>query len=922
MGQATAESGSEQGSARIPCASFQHGAHRDRSTDTLTERCCAELLLQLHKYRQLRSSTTRLPNPKIPIDSDYATRSFTAIPVAMSSAKDLVEFPDVEAKLQKPSKQSAFEKQRAEAEAKKAREAAETAAVYQDFVKSFDHDDDDDPRTGRFGSMPSQRPQPKVPGFGGAPLGAPAPSRRHFGASNPKSGPGSLGPTPSFKSGPGSLGPPPGSLGRKRGFDAYRQERDRDGRLGFEEREEPSSIAKVFHNSDDEDEAKSDSRAEEVAVARPTLRLSQLPPGTSPAFIKSLIPTSLNVEHVKILPPMGPSGTEKKCAVAIVTLSPDTPATELDAVVSSLQNRYLGYGCYLSLHRHLSSTVATAATSTLGGTSAGSQPFGAKPVSQPTAPGNATTQHAFHRGFAPPTSYGPNIGGPINRSSILHVPVKPPNDVKMVHLINRTIESVLEHGVEFEALLMSRPEVQREEKWAWIWDARSEGGIWYRWRLWEIVTGASARSNKGRYLPLFDGSHAWKAPEKGLPFEFVTELDEFVSDSEYNSSDDEDFDGENRENQAQGPEAEATFLNPLDKAKLTHLLSRLPTTLSKIRKGDVARVTAFALTHASRGAKEVVDMIVSNVEKPFVLTAANPEFQSNGKEKGRQRDDSEPPEAEPEEKAEKEGPDTSGASLVGLYVVSDVLSASSSSGIQRAWRYRQIFEGALKERNIFEGLGLMAEKLNWGRLRAEKWKRSVGLVLSLWEGWCVFPTESQELFAKTFENPPSSKTQEQMEDDAAKKGRWKVVEKTSMPVADVATTDNLDQRAPQPTADKEEEEDVEGEPMDEEDVAGEPMEEDDVMGEPMSEEDVEGEPMVDDDVEGEPMEEDATETAKDQSPSDEASSKVEGAAETAKTDGAPTVGRLQLSTQPKGQPRKRMRAVDMFADSGDSDEGN
>ncbi|OHF00218.1 coatamer subunit protein [Colletotrichum orchidophilum] len=848
----------------------------------------------------------------------------------MSSAKNLVEFPDVEAKLQKPSKQSAFEKQRAEAEAKKAREAAETAAVYQDFVKSFDHDDDDDTTTGRFGSMPSQRPPPKAAGFGGAPLGAPAPSKRHFGASNPKSGPGSLGPNSSFKSGPGSLGPPPGSLGRKRGFDAHRQERDRDGRLGFDQREEPMSVAKVFHDSDDEDEGKTDSRAEEIAVARPTLRLSQLPPGTSPAFIKSMIPTSLNVEHVKILPPMGPSGTEKKCAVAIVTLSPDTPATDIDAVVSLLQNRYLGYGCNLSLHRHLSSAVATTTTtSTLGGTSAGSQPFGAKPVSQQTTPGNATTQHAFHRGFAPPTSYGPNIGGPVNRSSILHVPVKPPNDVKMVQLINKTIESVLEHGVELEALLMSRPEVQREEKWSWIWDARSEGGIWYRWRLWEIITGASAWSNKGRYLPLFDGSHAWKAPEKGLPFEFVTKIDEFVSDSEYNSSDDEDFDGENRENQNQGPEAEATFLNPLDKAKLTHLLSRLPTTLSKIRKGDVARVTTFALTHASRGAKEVVDMIVSNVEKPFALTAANPELRSNGKEKGRQRDYSEPPGPgpEPEEKAEKEGPEASGASLVGLYVVSDVLSASSSSGIQRAWRYRQIFEGALKERKVFEGLGLMAERLNWGRLRAEKWKRSIGLVLSLWEGWCVFPTESQELFAKSFENPPSSKTQKQIEDDEAKKSRWKVFDKTSAPAAEVATTSTLDQRVSEPMADKEEEEeegegDVEGEPMDEEDIAGEPMEEDDVMGEPMSEEDVEGELMADDDVEGEPMEEDATETAKDQPSFGEATSKAERAAETAEIDDTHTVGRVQLSTQSKGQTRKRMRAVDMFADSGDSDEGN
>ncbi|EFQ33570.1 coatamer subunit protein [Colletotrichum graminicola] len=835
----------------------------------------------------------------------------------MSSAKDLVEFPDVEAKLQKPSKQSAFERQRAEAEAKKAREAAETAAVYQDFVKSFDHDDEDNPTTGRFGSMSSQRPPPKAPGFGGAPLGAAAASKRHFGASALKSGPGSLGPVSSFKSGPGSLGPPPGSLGRKRGFDAFRQEKDRDGRLGFEEREEPMSVAKVFNNSDDEDEANPDSRVEEMAVARPTLRLSQLPPGTSPAFIKSLIPTNLTVDNVKILPPVGPSGTERKCAVAIVTLSQDTPATDIDAAVSSLQNRYLGYGFNLSLHRHLSSTVATATASALGSTSAGSQPFGAKPVSQQTTPGNATTQHAFHRGFAPPTSYAPNLGGPINRSSILHVPVKPPNDVKMVQLINKTIESVLEHGVEFEALLMSRPEVQREEKWAWIWDARSEGGIWYRWRLWEIVTGASSRSNKGRYLPLFDGSHAWKAPEKGLPYEFATNVDEFVSDSEYNSSDDEDFDGDNRENQTQGPEAEATFLNPLDKAKLTHLLSRLPTTLSKIRKGDIARVTAFALTHASRGAEEVVDMIVSNVERPFALTAANPDFHSSIKDKGKQADGSELPAAEPEEKTDKEGPDTSGASLVGLYVVSDVLSASSSSGIQRAWRYRQVFEGVLKERRIFEHLGLMAERLNWGRMRAEKWKRSVGLVLGLWEGWCVFPTESQELFASSFDNPPSLKTQEQIEDEAAKKGRWKPVE-TSTPSANVATTKTSDQKASEPTsADKDD--DVEGEPMDEEDVAGEPMEEEDVMGEPMSEEDVEGEPMVDDDVEGEPMEEDAREPVEDQ-PGPAESSKVGGVAEGAEAGETRTIGRLQLQTTAKAQTRKRMRAVDMFADSGDSDE--
>ncbi|KAL0934315.1 coatamer subunit protein [Colletotrichum truncatum] len=845
----------------------------------------------------------------------YATKLSTILSVTMSSAKNLVEFPDVEAKLQKAPKQSAFEKQRAEAEAKKAREAAETAAVYQDFVKSFDHDDDDT-GSGRYGSFPSQRP-PKGPGFG-APLGGAAASKRHFGASALKSGPGSLGPVSGFKSGPGSLGPPPGSFGRKRGFDAYRQERDRDGRLGFDDRDEPKSVSKAFNTSDDEEEGGSDPR-EAMGVAKPTLRLSQLPPGTSPAFIKSLMPSSLTVENVKILPSVASSATERKCAVAIVTLSQETPATDIDAAVSSLQNRYLGYGFNLSLHRHLSSAVATATASTLGSTSGASQPFGAKPVAQQATPGNAPTQQAFHRGFAPPTSYGPNSGESLNRNSLLHVPVKPPNDIKMLQLINKTIESVLEHGVEFEALLMSRPEVQREKKWAWIWNARSEGGIWYRWRLWEIITGSESRRNKGRYLPLFDGSHAWKAPERSLPFEFVANIDEFVSDPEYNSSDDEDFDGDNRE--GQGTEAEVTFLNPLDKAKLTHLLARLPTTLSKIRKGDVARVTAFALTHASKGAEEVVDMIVSNVEKPFALTAANPEFQANSREKGRQRDESEQSDPEPEDKADKEGPDTSAASLVGLYVVSDILSASSNSGIQRAWRYRQIFEGALKERNVFEGLGLMAEKLNWGRLRAEKWKRSVGLVLGLWEGWCVFPTESQESFASSFDNPPSLKAQEQTEDDAAKKRRWKLVE-TSTPSADATATATPDLGVPRRTT-SERDDDVQGEPMEEEDVAGEPMEEDDVMGEPMSEEDVEGEPMADDDVEGEAMEEDSLVEPAEAQTTPAEPGKAEAAAESADGTSNPhTVGRLQLSSRPTGQTRKRMRAVDMFADSGESDEGN
>ncbi|WZH49039.1 Coatamer subunit [Fusarium acuminatum] len=784
----------------------------------------------------------------------------------MSSGKGVSEFPNLEAKLQKPTKQSLFEKQKIEAEAKRLREEAETAAVYNEFVKSFDRDDDYDGHNAPSSSMP---PRPR-PGFGGPPPPS-GPGRRHFGTSG-------------LKSGPGSLGPPPPSFGKKRSFqDFARAPRDK-GVLGYDEGSSsggPIPASRAFNTSDDEDMGDVTDRAEEKAIAKPTLRLSNIPPGTSPATIKALIPENLTVENVNITPSTGSAGSERKHAVSIVTLSQDTPANEIDAAVTTLQNRYMGYGYYLSLHRHLSSAVASSLALPSIGSSSTSHPFGAKPVEQPSGPQNPHTQHGFQKGFAPPTSYAPSGAG-VNRSNLLHVPVKPPSNVKTIQLISKVIEGVLEHGPEFEALLMSRPEVQREEKWAWIWDARSQGGIWYRWRLWEIITGSQQRQ-KGKYVPLFDGSHAWKAPEKNLNFEYTTRLDEFVSDSEYNSSDDEEFEDENKRETAD-PESEKTFLNPLDKAKLTHLLARLPTSMSRLRKGDVARVTSFAITHASRGVDEVVAMITFNVEKPLALTSANPDKKSDAKEiqPGAQ-----------EEASSNEGPDVSGASLVGLYVVSDILSSSSTSVVRHAWRFRQLFETALKDRKTFETLGLMAERLRWGRLRAEKWKRSIHLVLNLWEGWCVFPAETQELFVRSFENPPSLVAAEK-EVTEEKKGRWKSVEDGHARVLPVSTM--------------EEEDDVPGEAIEEDDVIGEPVEEDDVEGEPIDEDDIEGEPIDEDELIGEPMDEDkATGGEPPPAPSEQPATESES---------------KNLEESPRvGQPRRRMRAVDMFADSDDSDKG-
>lgn len=748
----------------------------------------------------------------------------------MSSNQDKQRLPP------KTAKQSAFERQKAEAEAKRKREAAETAAVYDDFVKSFDRDDDDILPTRRGDMSQSRGGGGGRPGFG--PQSGSGPSKRHFGA------------TSNIKSGPGSLGPAPSGLGNKRSFQDFHSPR---GGIDKSYNESRSTVAKAFAGSDDEDERdegfKATSKEDERAMAKPTLRLTNLPPGTSPGAVSALMPVSMTVEDVKILP-AAPGSTERRTVMAIVTMSLETPANEMDAAVSLLQNRYMGYGHYLSLHRHLSTAVSTNSASLPGLSlaSGSSQPFGAKLVEQ--AP-TANTQR-FHKGFAPPTSY--DAGPGVSRANLMHVPVKAPQDVRTLQLINMVIEGVLEHGPEFEALLMGRPEVQRDEKWAWLWDARSEGGIWLRYRLWQVITGSQS---KGKYVPVFDGSAAWKTPDKALPFEYVATLDELLDDPEYNSSDnDDDVDATNN-----ADENEKRFLNPLHKAKLTHMLARLPVSISRLRKGDIARVTAFAMLHSSRGADEVVDVMTANVERPLSLTRANPDKPA-------------------------EDVDTNAASLVALYAVNDVLSSSATSGVRHAWRYRQLFEAALQRRRTFEKLGLLPETLQWGRMRADKWKRSVGLVLNLWEGWCVFPAESQALFSSTFESPASSKQEEvkaKADAEQAPQGKWKTLEAATVP-HDIKPDDVPG-------------DDVEGELMDDDDVEGERVDDDDIEGEPIDDDDIEGEPIDDEDIEGEASDED------------------EAMADIEPTASGPAPADSTSASQRPAPGRQRMRAVDMFADS-------
>jgi U2-associated protein SR140 len=142
-------------------------------------------------------------------------------------------------------------------------------------------------------------------------------------------------------------------------------------------------------------------------------------------------------------------------------------------------------------------------------------------------------------------------------------------------------------------------------------------------------------------------------------------------------------------------------------------------------------------------------------------------------------------------------------------------------------------------------------------MRADKWRRAVGQLLALWEGWCVFASGAHEELVRGFAESAERSGRERVsgekaaaeEEAAAKRAQGEAKRNAWKAVGDGAAAADGLVGAPKEQAP---DEDVDGVPMDEdgsdEDVDGQPMDEDDdVDGEPMEESDVDGEPMDEDD---------------------------------------------------------------------------
>ncbi|KAG0758526.1 hypothetical protein G6F57_000548 [Rhizopus arrhizus] len=142
------------------------------------------------------------------------------------------------------------------------------------------------------------------------------------------------------------------------------------------------------------------------------------------------------------------------------------------------------------------------------------------------------------------------------------------------------------------------------------------------------------------------------------------------------------------------------------------------------------------------------------------------------------------------------------AKLARLYLVSDILH-NSSVHVSNAWKYRKEFETQLPL--LFDHFNSIYRSIN-ARLKAEQMRKYISSVISVWENWMIFPKYYTDQLKSIFLKKDGNTTHQSVE----------------------------------------EEENIDGEPIENDDVDGEPID-DDVDGEP-----------IDDDFDGEPMQEDET----------------------------------------------------------------
>lgn len=470
-------------------------------------------------------------------------------------------------------------------------------------------------------------------------------------------------------------------------------------------------------------------------------KASNLPPNIDPQHIEELFADfpSLKVTKVEKIPPGGPAPKSRPSATMKVVFDKDAVARDLDDVMMKLNDKkYLGRGYYLHLDRYLGGKAADTAQV--------KEAFGAR-WQAPEAT----------KGYAPPPDLGGGSrDGPREDRDQLIVTANLPPDMAMLRLVHQTIEGVIQGGIEFEAALMNDPQVQDEERFAWLYDQKHPLNRYYRWRLHQVVCDTSNPE-------IFHNYGLWNGPTEPLSDEFADNLGAFDPADEDSDSDEEELKPQHKplpigDNYPGRVDNGYGILSPRSRAMLLWLLTTVPP--GSILADDIAAISVFAVEHAAHGMDEVVDILLSNVVEPFQLTDANSRKRA----------------LEVESKDDIRRPDARQVTLNALRIVHDVLfTTSKESGV--AYKYRLAIGTQLVERRVLEHLEQMPTHLAMGRMTERSYREEVNVILKVWEEEAFFEKPTLEHLEEVFNARERQKEQDEHERKIADRRKRKAAPK-------------------------------------------------------------------------------------------------------------------------------------------------
>lgn len=468
-------------------------------------------------------------------------------------------------------------------------------------------------------------------------------------------------------------------------------------------------------------------------------KASNLPPAMDSRRVEELFADfpSLKVTKIEKIPPQGPSVKGRPTATMKVIFDKDANARDLDDAMNRLNDKkYLGKGYYLHLDRYLGGRSVDTAQRT--------EAFGAR-WQAPELP----------KGFAPP----PDLGGgsrdrPREDTEQLIITANQPPDLVTLRLVHQTIEGVILGGVEFEAALMNDPQVQDEERFAWLYDQKHPVNRYYRWRLHQIVCDSPNPE-------IFARQGDWRGPIDPLADEFADHLGAFDSEDELEDSDDEDEKekpqykplpvGDNYPGRVDNGHG---IMSPRSRAMFLWLLTSLPP--GSIVADDIAAISVFAVEHAAQGMDEVINILISNIIEPFQLTEANTRNRMN----------------EADGKEDLRRPDVRQVTLNALRIISDVLLVTAKeSGV--SYKYRLAIGTQLVDRQVFQHLEQLPAKLEMGRMTERSYRDEVNVILKVWQDEHLFEQSVLDQLDEAFNARERQKELDEQARRAAEKRKRK-----------------------------------------------------------------------------------------------------------------------------------------------------